>query len=123
MKKFIIITLGMFMFSASCFAWHLTDEQKAFAQEYYDTNNQIYFKVVYDVAVVCPNGATKFSVDFDVCYGCETYDEFSTNVHTNYYYKKVYRDFLQIMMEESIGSYSEKESMFLPPPPPMPMDW
>jgi hypothetical protein len=66
--------------------------------------------------VVCPNGVAKFDLYFYRCYGCETYDGFNTNIYTNYYYKKIYRDYMMIIIDRSMGSYNEKTSVFIPEP-------
>jgi len=108
-----------FMFSIPCFAgWQLTEEQQKGAREYYSVNNDIFFMTVYSVKTVCPDGFAKFDTNFTTCYGCETEEEFSSNVYTNHYYKKVYKDYSEAMMDMSMGSFDEQNSIILPPPLP-----
>ena len=61
-------------------------DAKAMEGTYYSKYMDVNFIVEYGVSS-CPNGYTKYNVDKSVNYGCETVDEFTTNVQHKYYTK------------------------------------
>ena len=115
MKKLFLIITGAFILSLSCYSQQLTKEDKAYAKQYYDANNDIGIKVIYGVEKICPYGYAKYSFDFSICYGCETEQTFQDNVDKKRYiriYTSIYERWYEDWMPSSWDD--------IPPPPPPP---
>ena len=118
MKRLLLTIIGTFILSLSCYSQQLTDDEKAYAKQYYDKINDIGLKIIYGVEKICPYGYAKYNYDFSTCYGCETEDTFNEHVKNKTYVRTYVSIYEQIYEEWSLNH--PWDDMIPPPPPPPP---